>query len=390
MYDLNQLRQTEFPFSSQYIYFNHASISPLPVRTKNKAQWVIENLSHISPTFWMDEAMPMMEKFGKDLATYINASSPQEIVAFASTSLALNAIAQAIEWQPGDNVLFCDIEFPSNVYPWMSLERDGVETRRVTAVNGGLTLAALEPLVDEQTRLVTASSIQFFTGHRTDLAAIGAFCRERDILFVVDAIQSIGHMKIDVEAMNIDVLASGGQKSILATPGLGFMYVRQEVAERMNPRIIGPNATEDYLHWLNYDLTLRPAAQRFGSGTPNLAGMFAIIESVALLNELGVENIDEHTRALTAAATHLLSDMGYEVITPTDDNGPIVTFRTALDNEETDALVAYLGQKNVSIVKRRDAAGNAHVRLSFHCYNTPEEVARFGEILGEWQRERES
>src|SRR5690606_31424514 len=108
------------------------------------------------------------EQLTQEIAAYINAQSAQEIVPVPSTSAGLSAIARSVEWQPGDNVLFCEIEFPSNAYPWLSLERMGVEVRQVPAVDGGLTLEALAPLVDERTRLVAASAIQFFTGHRTN------------------------------------------------------------------------------------------------------------------------------------------------------------------------------------------------------------------------------
>src|SRR5690606_20409536 len=119
-----------------------------------------------------------MEKFYQQVAAHINASSPEEIVGVSSVSSAINLLAQAIDWQPGDNILFCDIEFPSNAYPWLSLERRGVEVRQVPADNGGLPLDALRPFVDGRTRLIAASAIQFFSGHRTDLTAVGQFCHQ--------------------------------------------------------------------------------------------------------------------------------------------------------------------------------------------------------------------
>jgi selenocysteine lyase/cysteine desulfurase len=301
----------------------------------------------------------------------------------ATTSAGLNAVAQAIAWQPGDNVLFCDVEFPANAYPWLSLARDGVEARLVPATDGGLTLAALEPYVDDRTRVIAASAIQFFTGHRTDLTAVGRFCQERGILFVVDAIQAIGHMAIDVQAMHIDVLACGGQKSLLALPGQGFLYVRQAVAEQLRPRFIGSNATVDYLHWLKYDTTPAVAAQRFMSGTLNIPGIVAVVESLGLIRELGVENIDRHTRALSDRATAVLTHLGYRVLSPQPAQGPIVTFAVDLSSEEADALVAALARQHVALVKHLDKEGNAYLRLSFHCYNTFEEIERFGEILEE-------
>ncbi|MDT8307364.1 MAG: aminotransferase class V-fold PLP-dependent enzyme, partial [Anaerolineae bacterium] len=216
----------------------------------------------------------------------------------------------------------------------------------------------------------------FFTGHRTNLAAIGAFCRERGILFVVDAIQAIGHTPIDVREMKIDVLASGGQKSLFSLTGIGLLYVREAVASMLQPRPIGPNATEDYMHWLDYNLTPRPGALRFNMGTPNVPGLFALEASLRFLIELGVGNIERHTTALAAAAIAMLQRLGYDVLTP-PGHGPIVTFCPRLDDAAADAAVAALQQRGITISKRWDAARVPHLRLSFHAYNTLEELNRF-------------
>jgi cysteine desulfurase / selenocysteine lyase len=384
MYDIHALRQQEFPHSHKQIYFNHAGISPLPQRTKKKMQWVVEQLAHNPGRYWLEQGMPLTERLMDRLVHLINAADPAEIVPITTTSAGLNALAQAINWQPGDNLIFCELEFPANAYPWLSLARDGVEVRQATAVDGGLTLETVQQTIDENTRLVAASAIQFFSGHRTDLAAIGHFCRERNILFVVDAIQAIGHMPIDVQAIQIDVLATGGQKSLLAPPGIGFMYVRRSLAEQMHPRCIGSNATVDCYHWLKYDLTPLPAAQRFQSGTPNLIGLVGLHESVGLLQELTIGHIEQHTRQLTTTAIEQLETRSYQVITPHNSGqapGPIVTFCSPLDNEATDALVTRLAGQGAFIVKHLDAAGKPHLRLSVHCYNTLEEVAQFIDLL---------
>jgi len=376
MYDVDQLRAAEFPLSEHEVYFNHAAISPLPTRSRERMAWVVDHLHGQPTTFFMENGLDLAERIRQGAARLVNAAQQQEIEPVTTTSAALNAVAQAIPWEPGDNVIFCEIEFPSNAYPWMSLERDGVEARMAPPIEGGLTLEGLAPLVDERTRVVAASAIQFFTGHRTNLAAIGAYCRERDILLVVDAIQAIGHMSIDVQAMNVDVLATGGQKSLLSAPGTGFLYVRDAVADSLSPRFIGPNACRDYEQWLDYDLTPRPGAARFAMGTPNVVGRAALDASLGLLLELGVENVDRHVTALAAEAIALLERLGYEVISR-PGNGPIVTFKPGLSEEKADALVETLRQQSVTISRRSDAARVPHIRLSLHAYNTSEELDRF-------------
>lgn len=381
MYDIDQLRREEFPHSAELTYLNHAGISPLPQRTKRVVQWVIEQLATDPNGFFDKHASPAFMTVQGALAGHINAATPGEIVPVSATSVGLNAVAQAGEWRNGDNILFCDLEFPSNAYPWMSLARDGVEARCVPADNGGLTLRRVEEYADERTRAVAVSSVQFFTGHRADLTAIGRFCREHGILFIVDAIQSIGHMHFDVEAMNIDVLATGGMKSLLALPGAGFMYVREAVTKTMRPRAIYPNATADYLHWLDYNLTPLPGAARFSTGTLNVPGVLAIASSLALIQELDPESIDAHTTSLSYYAAKILSGEGMEVVTPMDAVGPIVTVHSPFDAPITDRLVAYLADRRIVVCKHLDALGAAYIRLSFHCYNTTAEIDRFAETM---------
>jgi cysteine desulfurase / selenocysteine lyase len=377
MYDLTHLRQAEFPLSAQTIYFNHASISPIPARAQARMRWAVDRLAENPSRHFMEDGMPMFAQFTADIAAFINAASPAEIVPATTTSAAMNAVALAIDWRPGDNLILADMEFPSNAYPWMGLTRDGVEARLVPSVGGGLTLEALRPFVDANTRLIAASAIQFFSGHRTDLTAIGQFCRERGIIFAVDAIQAAGHIPLDVQAMGIDVLAAGGQKSLLAPPGVGFLYVRRELCDGWQPRMIGPNATVNYLHWLDYDLTPLPGAQRFMAGTPNTVGMFGLVASLSLLNELGMAEIDRHTSHLAAEAIRHVTDLGYAVVTPLDALGPIVTFASGRDAAATDEMVAALARQEMFAVKHLDGAGQPHIRLSFHCYNTETELERF-------------
>lgn len=383
MYDITSLRQLEFPHSADQIYFNHASISPLPTRTKQKVQQATEQFAYNPALFFQNEGLSTITNVKKEVVDLINASRPDEIMPITSTAAGLNAIAQAIAWQPGDNIIFCAYEFPANAYPWMALAREGVEVRMARPVGGGLELSAIEPLVDGRTRLIAASAIQFFSGHRTDLATIGAFCQQQGILFVVDAIQAIGHIPFDVQAMAIDVLATGGQKSLLALPGTGFIYVRHSLCEELRPRAIYGNATKDYLHWLAYDLTPLPGAERFAAGTPNVLGIVSMAASLSLLKELGVGAIDQHTCQLADKAIALLAAQGYEVLTPVQ-HGPIVTFRSGRTIPETDQMVSWLQAQKISVVKHLDPAGTAHIRLSFHCYNTLAEIDQFATILASY------
>ena len=395
-YDLDSLRAL-FPVTRDLTYLNHASISPLPDPVRQMIGAASDRLSSNPASLFAgtpgDPLSSLFTSFSAEVAELINAESPHEVVGTTSTSAALNAVAQSIVWQPGDNIVFSEVEFPSNVYPWMVLERRGVECRLVPSPEGGLTVEALDTLVDEHTRMVTVSAVQFLSGFRADLAALCEYCAARNILFCVDAIQAIGHIPIDVQALHIDILATGGQKSLLAVPGQGFLYVRAAVAETMQPGIVGSNAVQDWEHWLRYDLTPSKSTQRFLMGTPNLIGMAAVIASVWLLRELGVANIDAWTQRLSRVAMGDLTERGFAIITPDTSGryGPIVTFRapdvTDLDAAEAQATawMQKLKEQGIVMTKHWDAAKVPHLRISTHCYNTEQEVLRVGEVLGEYR-----
>jgi selenocysteine lyase/cysteine desulfurase len=227
--------------------------------------------------------------------------------------------------------------------------------------------------IDANTRLVAVSAIQFLTGHRTDLKAIGALCRERGILHVVDAIQAAGHIPIDVQAMHIDVLSTGGQKSLMGPPGQGFLFIRRQLADQIEPTMISSISVEDYLHWLKYDLNFRPGAARFNQGTPGVANIVGLQESVTMLRELGLANIDAYVTSLADYLIERLKAEGCEVITPAA-HGPIVTFRAAETDEATAALVKALAAQRIFVVKHWDKQDIAYIRASLHCYNNVADI----------------
>jgi len=385
MYDIDQLRAEEFPLSAQTLFFNNGAIAPPPIRARDKMKWAVDKLSEHPTRFFADEGRQLMEDFNREFAALLNAANPQEIVPISTTGAGINVFALALGLQAGDNIAFCPLEFPVNAYPWMRWEQNGVQVRRVPPVEGGLVLEELQKHVDEHTKLVAVSALQFFSGHRTDLHAIGNFCRQRGILFFVDAIQCLGHMPIDVQTMGIDALAAGGQKSILGTPGVGMMYVRDAVAERLMPQFFGANATKDYVFWLDYDMTPQPGAARFSLGIYNIIGMAGMLEGLRLLRELGIAHIDRHTQTLVEAAIDLMEAEGYTSITPRQAHGSIATFKLDMDSAQADTLLQFLDARQVSVAKHLSPQGDAHLRLSFHCYNKVEEIHQFQAIIKEFR-----
>jgi selenocysteine lyase/cysteine desulfurase len=236
----------------------------------------------------------------------------------------------------------------------------------------------LEAASHPKTRLVTISHVEYASGQRHDVAKIGAFCRERNILFCVDAIQSLGVLPVDVKAMNVDFLAADGHKWLLGPEGAGVFYCRKELVERMRPLMIGWMNVIDALNYGKYDFTLRPDAGRFECGTHNIAGLLALKASVELLNALGVGMIAQRVRELTDRLMAGLSGKGYSIVSPRDkwQWSGIVSF-VAKNPDDHERIFQALRREHRTEIATREG----RLRASPHFYNTEQQMDRLAEHL---------
>ncbi len=370
MMKLEELRQ-EFPLTEELAYLDHAATSPLPGRTRAAMTSFVEARRFVRRAW--EEYETLDQDLRQSLGQLINAS-PEEIALVQNTAEGINIAAHAIPFQPGDNVVFCDMEYPANVYPWLNLERRGVEARIVPHREGGLALDDLEEYLDQRTRVVAASSVEFITGFRNDLQSIGELCKARGIYFVVDGIQSLGAIPLDVRECHIDMLSCGGPKWLLGPCGQGFLFCRREILEEMKPAYAGATSVVDFLNFRDYDLTFLPDAKRFELGTPNLVGIVGLLASVNLLQEVGIEEIRRWTLHLTDVLIDDLQERGYQIASclRPKHRSAIVSFPTPDVEADYEKLIAHK-----IIVSLREN----YIRVSPHCYNTEEEVLRVGQVL---------
>ena len=211
--------RAQFPLVSEYTFLNHAAVSPLPACVVQAMEKYLFHRQY-GPKH-QDELISSFEEARSATAALINAS-PDEIAFVENTATGISIVANGLPLKPGDEVVLTDMEYPANVYPWMNLAQKGVRVRVIPNRRGGLDVGALEAAVTEHTKVVAVSTVEFLSGYRTDLAAMGAFCRQRGIYFVVDGIQSLGVIPMDVRAYQIDFLATGGPKWLLGPKGQGF------------------------------------------------------------------------------------------------------------------------------------------------------------------------
>ena len=217
-----ELRRHEFPVTRDKIFLAHAGDCPLPRRVAEAiADYARESATGDQEKF----VYPAILDQGRKLAAQLLNCQPDEVAFVGPTSLALSFLASGLKLRRGDNILIYFDDYPSNVYPWMALAEQGVEVRLMnTRGLGVIRPKDVMGQVDENTRLVALASCHFISGYRLDFQAIGKYLRERNILFCLDAIQTLGAFPTTVE--HVDLLAADAHKWLLGPCGAGVMYVR--------------------------------------------------------------------------------------------------------------------------------------------------------------------
>ncbi|MEP6471713.1 MAG: aminotransferase class V-fold PLP-dependent enzyme, partial [Acidobacteriota bacterium] len=364
----------EFPVRRNLVYWNHAAVAPLPRRVADVITAHTENVRDRGAADWRDWFQAIEQARGK--AARLIGARASEIAFLPSTSWALNCVAQAFPWASGDNVVGDDMEFPSNVYPWMLLEGRGVEYRLARNRDGRIGVDELAAVVDARTRVVAVSWVAFHNGWVYPLEEIGAFCREKGILFVVDAIQGLGALALDVEAAHVDVLAADAHKWLLGAESCTVFYVSENARERVPP--IGGgwwNVRHDSTHaggFLDYRLDFHLSARRYEPGSIPTAQIRGLAAALDLLEEIGVETITSRILDSVRALAQGLVDLGWKVASPEPLASGIVA---AVPPDGNPLRAAKALEARGIIVAPREGA----VRFSPHVYNDRDEVRR---ILG--------
>ena len=374
--DVDHIRKTEFPVTEKFIYLNHAGVSPIPARSAEAGirmlcQFRDEGAFRLRQ--WQELAQEARGRFARMIS-----ATPEEVAFIKSTSEGLSFIAAGFPWKEGDNLVTANVEFPANVYPWMRLRSRNVELRMVAAREGRVRKEDLFAACDGKTRMISLSSVEFANGFRNDLPAIGEFCQKKGIFFCVDAIQSLGVLPIDVQSYGVDSLSADGHKWLLSPEGIGGFYISKEVMEMVEPVMLGWHSVQNRFDFENYDFRLSPDARRFEPGSFNTVGLAAFNSSLELLLSIGTDRIWERVRLLTDGVIDAALRRGFEILSPRhpEERSGIVTFK--VPGADPQALWKSLIARNAVCSPR---AGG--IRVSPHFYNTPDEIARFFEILGE-------
>lgn len=364
-----------FSLDPEILYLNHAAVAPWPLETVDAVtRFARENaeLGAWKYPVWMKVETELRTR----LARLINAPSIGDIALLKSTSEGLSVIAHGLQWGNDDNVVSIAQEFPSNRVVWQSLEPRGVEVRLLDLEGESEPEAALIRLCDENTRLLAVSSVQYASGRRMQLEKLGSFCRERQILFVVDAIQSLGALPFDVTTNLADVVVADGHKWMLGPEGTALFYCRGSLRESFQLHQYGWHMLEDAWdferkHW-------QPAhdARRFECGSPNMLGIHALHASLGLLLEVGLDTIAEQIAHNCNAIIEQVDARGFELLTPRkrSQRAGIITFRVpGADNAR---LQHQLMEKGVICAHR-----GGGIRFSPHFHTLEQQIIQAFIIL---------
>jgi len=365
---MNQTIRALFPVTEEYVYMNHAAVAPLSTRVRDGMVALVDDVTRNGSVNY-EEWCQTYERTRESAARLVNARA-HEIAFMRNTSDALSAVANGIDWREGDNVVTCNVEFPANVYPWMRLlEERGIAMKFAEEHSGRVDAGELLSKVDDRTRVVTISWVQFSSGFRSDLARIGKFCRDRDIIFVVDAIQGLGGLKLDVDRDYVDAFAADAHKYLLGPEGIALLYVSDRVIDRIKPTVVGWTSVNNYEQYLDYRLDYREGAGRFECGTFNSAGVYGLGAGIELFLEVGPETIESYLLELSSYLAERLTSKGYEVVSPrgAGEQSAIVTCKH--DRHTPRDLYYRLRAKNILTAPRVN-----RLRISPHFYNTREEV----------------
>jgi cysteine desulfurase/selenocysteine lyase len=365
---MNEHLRALFPITERAIYMNHAAVAPPPTPTVEAVEAQLRDVAQngsLNYRSWV-----AVKERARQMAAEMIGARPEQIAFMRNTSDGLSTVANGLHWQQGENVVTFRREFPSNIYPWLRLrEAFGVEVRMCEEHDGRINLDELIDLIDDRTRVVAISQVQYGSGFRADLERIGRAARERDALLVVDVIQAMGALPIDVGAELIDVAAGACHKWLLTPEGIGLLYLSDRARARIEPTLVGWASVPDPEDYSNIEQEWDRGARAWETGTSATALIHGLEASLRLLTETGIERIAAHLSEMTDYFCECLSKRDYEIVSSRreGEKSQIVCIRHG--QWRPMALYAHLKKQNIITAPRGD-----RLRISPHLYNTAEEI----------------
>jgi cysteine desulfurase/selenocysteine lyase len=382
----NNLRE-DFPVTKKAIYLNHAAIGPSPNPVTNEVQkWMVHHKSYGDMYFSpLNQMYKDIDKDSKKIGNLINAKYPEDEIAFTyNTSYGLAAIAEAIDWNEGDSIILNTLEYTSNSYTYQALaKKNKLKLKVIDHIDGKISLEQYNEVLDQTSRLVAISHVQFSNGFRTDLKELGSLVHDAGAEIIVDGIQSLGAVPLDVQETNIDYLAAGGYKWLLGPLGTGFLYVKQELTENLNPSFIGSMSDKVPMNLSHHNYEPGPSVKRFQASLGPTAYLIAV--AAEYLTNIGIEVIFKHVIKLNDLIIEFVKDKpSFELKSPVNS----LSTRSGIINftcPKAEEIVTKLRKLKRPIAVSYREGG---IRVSPHCYNTENEILTCMGIIDDLSEDR--
>ena len=365
-----------FPVTERAIYLNHAAVSPPPTPTIQAVEAQLRDVSEngsLNFRSWIT-----VKEQTRQLLASLLAARAEQVALMRNTSDGLSTVGNGMRWEAGDNIVTFRQEFPSNIYPWLRV-RDilGVEVRMCEERDGRIDLEELGNLIDERTRLVAISHVQYASGFRVDLERLGRLARRHDALLVVDVIQSLGVIPVDVGAELIDVAAGACHKWLLTPEGVGYLYLSDRARERIEPTLVGWTSVPQPEDYSNFAQEWNRGALAWETGTAPTALIHGLKASLELLAEAGVQAIATYLEDLTDYLCGCLKTKDYDIVSSRlpGEKSQIVCIR---HRGGLKPMGLYTHLKNHGIVT---APRGDRLRISPHLYNTRADIDVLVDVL---------
>ncbi|MFI5126184.1 MAG: aminotransferase class V-fold PLP-dependent enzyme, partial [Candidatus Acidiferrales bacterium] len=354
--------RSRFPIFKHKIYLNSCSQGALSdsvdaALRQYTATW------HEGGSPW-DLWVEKYEAVRAQFARFIGAEA-SEVAVIPSASAGMNSIASAFDFTQRRKVVMGEFEFPTMGHVWLAQKRRGAQIEFIAAREGRLPPESYARAIDEQTAVVPLTHICFMNGFRSDVAVVTRLAHAKGALVFMDDYQDCGTRPVNVKSLDVDFYVSGTLKYLLASSGVAFLYVRKNLIRSLIPTISGWFAQAQPFAFDVKHLDLAEDARRFEAGTPPIPNIYAASAGIALLQEIGLENVSQQVRTLTQALIQGARGLGIRVKTPLDSVGPLVV----LQSSNVDAVIAKLAELNIVVSGRHDG-----LRISFHVHNTLDDV----------------
>ena len=356
----------EFPILAHATYLNACSQGALSKRVRAAYDEYLEGWDTNGAEWehWVERAEAARVGFARLLQ-----ASPDEVAVTTSVTQGVNAIVSALRLDEGRNrIVISEHEFPTVGQIVHAQELRGAEVLHVLPdATGAIPVERFADAIDDRTALVCCTAISYRTGHRGDLAAIAKLAHAHGALVLADSYHAVGAIDLDAPAIGVDFVTGGTVKYLLASAGLGFLWVRGSLLPELVPSQTGWFADEDIFRMDISDYSPHATARRFDAGTPPVPNIYAGVAGLSLVEEAGVDAIERHVRALNTQLITGLHELGATVVTPDDPfcRGPLVCVRST----DPAGLVASLAEERI-ICSMRDA----NLRIAAHYYNTQADI----------------